>query len=83
MVPAARARARAIPSDVYRSLDPVAARKPKPGVPTFRRILHEDYPFWAKADQTSLAQNLRRLVTLFNPLLDERLEKIKVADVER
>ena len=79
----ARDSARAILSDVYRGLDPITARKPKPGVPTFRTFLAEDYAVWAKANQKSHAQNLKRLATAFKPLLDKRLDEIKGLDVER
>ena len=79
----ARDSARAILSDVYRGLDPMAARKPKPGVPTLRTFLDEDYAVWAKANQKSHAQNLKRLATAFKPLLDKRLDEIKGLDIER
>jgi len=79
----ARESARAVLSDVYRGLDPMAARKPKLEVPTFRAFLKGDYAVWAQANQKSHAQNLKRLETAFKPLLDKQLHDIKALEVER
>jgi len=79
----ARESARAILGDVYRGIDPIAARKPKREVPTLRAFLNDDYAVWAKANQRSYAQNLKRLTTAFKTLLDKRLDEIKGLDVER
>lgn len=79
----ARESARAVLSDVYRGLDPMAARKPKLKVPTFRAFLKGDYAVWAQANQKSHAQNLRRLETAFKLLLDKHLHEIKALEVER
>ncbi|WP_197279217.1 site-specific integrase [Novosphingobium sp. AAP1] len=79
----ARESARAVLSDVYRGLDPMAARKPKLEVPTFRAFLKGDYAVWAQANQKSHAQNLKRLETAFKPLLDKHLHDIKALEVER
>lgn len=79
----ARESARAILADVYRGIDPIAARKPKPEVPTFRTFLDDDYATWAKAHQKAHAQNLNRLKTAFKALLDKRLDTVTGLDVER
>lgn len=79
----ARDSARAILADAYRGIDPIEARKPKPGVPTFRTFLDGDYAIWAKANQRAHAQNLKRLATAFKPLLDKRLDQITGLDVEK
>jgi site-specific recombinase XerD len=79
----ARESARAVLSDVYRGLDPMAVRKPKQEVPTFRTFLKGDYAVWAQANQKAHAQNLKRLETAFKPLLDKRLHEIRALDVER
>lgn len=79
----ARDSARVILSEVYRGIDPIEARKPKQGVPTFRAFLDGDYAMWAKANQKAHAQNLKRLATAFKALLDKPLDKITGLDVER
>lgn len=79
----ARESARTILADVYRGIDPIEARKPKPGVPTFQDFLDGDYKIWAKANQRAHAQNLKRLATAFKPLLDKRLDEISGLDVEK
>lgn len=79
----ARESARTILADVYRGIDPIEARKPKPGVPTFQDFLDGDYKIWAKANQRAHAQNLKRLATAFKPLLDKRLDEITGLDVEK
>lgn len=79
----ARDSARVILSEVYRGIDPIEARKPKQGVPTFRAFLDGDYAVWAKANQKAHAQNLKRLATAFKALLDKPLDKITGLDVER
>jgi len=79
----ARESARAVLSEVYRGVDPVEARKPKPGVPTFRAFPDGDYATWAKANQKARKQNLNRLATAFKPLLDKRLDEITGSDGER
>ncbi len=79
----ARDSARAILAEVYRGVDPIEARKPKPSVPTFRAFLDGDYAVWAKANQKAHAQNLNRLATAFKPLLDKRLDEITGLDIER
>lgn len=79
----ARESARAILAEAYRGIDPIEARKPKPGVPTFRAFLDGDYATWAKANQKAHAQNLKRLATAFKSLLDKRLDEITGLDVER
>ena len=79
----ARESARAILSDVYRGIDPIAARKPKLEVPTFRTFLDGDYAMWAKANQKAHAQNLKRLATAFKALLDKRMDTITGLDIER
>ncbi|CAH0355744.1 MAG: site-specific integrase [Sphingobium sp.] len=79
----ARDSARVILSEVYRGIDPIEARKPKQGVPTFRAFLDGDYAVWAKANQKAHVQNLKRLATAFKALLDKPLDKISGLDVER
>ncbi|MDE2303566.1 MAG: hypothetical protein KGK11_13510 [Sphingomonadales bacterium] len=79
----ARESARAILSDVYRGIDPIAARKPKLEVPTFRTFLDGGYTMWAKANQKAHAQNLKRLATAFKALLDKRMDSITGLDIER
>lgn len=79
----ARESARAILSEVYRGLDPIEARKPKRGVPTFRAFLDGDYGLWARANQKAHKQNLKRLATAFKAMLDKRLDEITALDVER
>ena len=79
----ARESARVVLSEVYRGIDPVEARKPKQGVPTFRAFLDGDYATWAKANQRAHKQNLNRLATAFKALLDKRLDDITGLDVER
>lgn len=79
----ARESARVVLSEVYRGIDPVEARKPKQGVPTFRVFLDGDYATWAKANQRAHKQNLNRLATAFKALLDKRLDEITGLDVER
>lgn len=79
----ARKSARTILADVYRGIDPIEARKPKPGVPTFQDFLDGDYKIWAKANQRAHAQNLKRLATAFKSLLNKRLDGITGLDVEK
>ena len=79
----ARESARTILADVYRGIDPIEARKPKPGVPTFQDFLDGDYKIWAKANQRAHAQNLKRLATAFKSLLNKRLDEITGLDVEK
>lgn len=79
----ARVSARAILAEVFQGIDPIEARKPKAGVPTFRTFLDGDYAIWAKANQRAHAQNLKRLATAFKPLLDKRLDEITGLDVEK
>lgn len=79
----ARESARTILADVYRGIDPIEARKPKPGVPSFQDFLDGDYKIWAKANQRAHAQNLKRLATAFKSLLDKRLDEITGLDVEK
>lgn len=79
----ARESARAILADVYRGIDPIAARKPKKEVPTLRGFLDGDYATWARATQKAHAQNLSRLKTAFKALLGKRLDEVTGLDVER
>lgn len=79
----ARESARAILADVYRGIDPIAARKPKKDMPTLRDFLDDDYATWARATQKAHAQNLNRLATAFKALLDKRLDEVTGLDVER
>src|SRR3546814_5652378 len=57
----ARESARVVLSEVYRGIDPIEARKPKPGVPTFRAFLDGDYAVWAKANQKAQDRKSTRL----------------------
>jgi site-specific recombinase XerD len=79
----ARKSARSVLADVYRGIDPIAARKPKKEVPTFRAFLDGDYGTWARANHRAHKQNLNRLATAFKALLDKRLDEITGLDVER
>lgn len=79
----ARENARAILADAYRGVDPIEARKPKPGIPILRAFLDGDYALWAKANQKAHVKNLKRLKTAFKLLLDKRLDGITGLDVER
>ena len=79
----ARESARAILADVYRGIDPIEARKPKPVMPTYRVFLETDYSAWAKSNQKAHGQNIKRLFTAFKTLLDKPLDKFTPLDVER
>ena len=79
----ARESARAILADVYRGIDPIEARKPKPVMPTYRVFLETDYSAWAKSNQKAHDQNIKRLFTAFKTLLDRPLDKFTALDVER
>ena len=78
----ARESARAILADVYRGIDPIKARKPKPVMPTYRVFLETDYSAWAKSNQKAHDQNIKRLFTAFKTLLDRPLDKFTALDVE-
>src|SRR3546814_4376047 len=56
----ARESARVVLSEVYRGIDPIEARKPKPGVPTFRAFLDGDYAVRSE-EPTSELQSLMRI----------------------
>lgn len=79
----ARESARAILAQVFTGINPKDARKPKPIVPTLRVFLDGDYAIWAKAHQKAHIQNLKRLKTAFERLLDKRLDEFKGFDLER
>ena len=79
----ARESARAILADVYRGIDPIETRKPKPVMPTYRVFLETDYSAWAKSNQKAHDQNIKRLFTAFKTLLDRPLDKFTALDVER
>ncbi len=79
----ARESARAILADVYRGIDPIEARKPKPVIPTYRVFLETDYSAWAKSSQKAHGQNIKRLFIAFKTLLDKPLDKFTALDVER
>ncbi len=79
----AYAAAQKVMADFYSGLDPVEARKPPVGIPTFKTFLEGDYATWARANQKAHAKNLSRLQTAFKEFLGRKLDAISALDIER